>query len=809
MFIFDGAMGTMLQAAGLKESQCPELFNIEHPEIIINIHKEYLKAGADIITTNTFGASSLKLEDYNLQDKVKEINTTAVVNARKAIEEVKPSAKIAGDIGPTGRFLQPLGNMSFDSIYHSYLEQANALVEAGVDFLIIETIIDVQEMRAALLAALDARHAHNKTKDDLQIICQFSFSEDGRTITGTPPNAAAVLLEAMGADIIGINCSLGPIQLVPLIEEIASVTNLPISAQPNAGMPTLIDKETIFPLGPSEMGPLMKDLADAGATYIGGCCGTTPQHIAEFSKQLNNYTPKERPIIKPFTAITSRTRLVRLGHDEKPKIIGERINPTGRKVLAAELREGKYIMVKRDALAQVEAGADILDVNMGVAGLDQSPLMEKAIFELSSLVDVPLSIDTLDSKALEIGLKNYPGRALINSVNAEEEQIQAIMPLAKRYGAALLCLPISAGNFPTRAEERLKMAQHIVNQAYSYDLRPNDLLLDPLVLTLASGNDSAKETLKTLQLYKKEFGFPTVMGLSNVSFGMPQRPYLNAQFLTMAMSNGLTTPIMNPLNYSVQKAFKASCTLLGWDPGATQFIKDYGHEQEGTIPNKTTASIPEQPTFKSNDPLSNIQHCVEQGEKEAVIELIQQAIEKNLDPLDITKKGLSEAMTVVGQKFASGKLFLPQVMLAAETMQVAFNTLKATLPQATSMAKGTIILGTVKGDIHDLGKNIVAALLENNGYEVIDLGKDVEPERIIEAIKKYKAKLIGICSLMTTTMPQIDTTINAIRQAGLTTKVMIGGAVVSQNYADSAGADYYAKDGIAAVTIANTLFNKE
>ena len=809
MYIFDGAMGTMLQAAGLEEGYCPELYNIEHPDVVRDIYSQYLEAGSDIITANTFGACSLKLEDYDLQDRVRDINIAAVTLAKEAIANVKPEARVAGSMGPTGRFLQPLGNMSFDEIYHTYREQAEALIEGGVDFIIIETIIDVQEMRAALLASLDARKARGKTKDDVQIICQFSFSEDGRTITGTPPDVAAVMLEALGADIIGINCSLGPEQLTDLIRQMAAVTNLPLICQPNAGMPVLINKQTVFPLSADEMGPLMLPIVDAGATYIGACCGSTPEHIARISEAVKAHTPAERPHVEPFTAITSRTKLVRLGHSEKPLIIGERINPTGRKVLAQELRDGSFIRVKRDALEQVEAGADILDVNMGVAGMDQTPLMERAIFELSSLVEVPLSIDTLDSKALEIGLKNYPGRALINSVNAEQEQIDAVMPLAKRYGAALLCLPLSSGDLPEKATDRVALANTIVEAAYSYGIRPNDLLLDPLVLTLASGDNSAKETLETLRLYKEKFGFPTVMGLSNVSFGMPQRPYLNGQFLTMALLAGLTTPIMNPLNYPVKKAFTAGCTLLGWDPGAAKFINDYGYEQEGEIPGNSAPNSPSKASFDSNDPLANIRACVEQGEKEAIIELVKQALSDGMNPLDITKKGLSEAMNVVGDKFGSGKLFLPQVMLAAETMQAAFTTIKEILPASESLDKGTVIVATVKGDIHDLGKNIVGALLENNGYKVIDLGKDVAAEVIVDAIKEHNASVVGICSLMTTTMPQIDNTIEAIRGAGLDTKVIVGGAVVSQDYADQAGADKYAKDGIAAVNITNELFENQ
>ena len=806
MYIFDGAMGTMLQAAGLEEGYCPELFNIEKPNVVKDIHGNYLQHGADIITTNTFGACSLKLEDYGLQDRVAEINTAAVKVAKEAIAMYKPEARVAGSMGPTGRFLQPLGNMSFDSIYESYREQADALIEAGVDFIIIETIIDVQEMRAALLASLDARQAAGKTKDQVQIICQFSFSEDGRTITGTPPEVATTIVEAIGADIIGINCSLGPEQIEPLIKKIASVTNLPISCQPNAGMPQLINKQTVFPLSAENMGPLMIPIADAGASYLGGCCGTTPAHIQSIANAIKNHTPKKRPHVEAKTIITSRTKLLELGHGVKPLIIGERINPTGRKILAQELRDGSFIRVKRDALDQVEAGADILDVNMGVAGMDQSPLMEKAIFDLSMLVETPLSIDTLDPAAMEIALKNYPGRALINSVNGEEESITHVMPLAKRYGAALLCLPICSGDLPEKAEDRVALADSIVNRAYSYGLKPQDLLLDPLVLTLASGEDSARQTLRTLQLYKEKFGFPTVMGLSNISFGMPQRPYLNGQFLTMALASGLTTPIMNPLNYVAKKAFVSSTTLLGWDPGSAQFIKDYGYEDETTAPGNAAPKGPAKASFDSNDPLANIRTCVEQGEKEAIVDLVKKALADGIDPLDITKKGLSEAMNIIGEKFGSGKLFLPQVMLAAETMQAAFNTIKEIIPASDSLDKGTVVVATVKGDIHDLGKNIVAALLENNGYNIIDLGKDVEPEVIVQAIKDNKASMVGICSLMTTTMPQIDNTIAAIREAGLDTKVMVGGAVVSQDYADQAGADLYAKDGIAAVNKANEFF---
>lgn len=807
MFIFDGAMGTMLQQSGLAEGQSPDFMNIENPQIVKDIHKAYLRAGANILTTNTFGACAMKLEDYALQSRVEDINIAAVKLAKEAIEEIGVDAKVAGDLGPTGKFIKPLGQVSFDEVYATYLEQATALIKGGADYLIIETIIDIQEMRAALLAAKDARENAGKNSLQVPIICQLSYSEDGRTITGTDPKTAVILLEAMGADIIGANCSLGPEQLIPIVEEMAAFTNLPISIQPNAGMPLLINKETVFPLSPEDMATFVPALIDAGANYVGGCCGTTPEHIELIARAAYVHTPKARTKIKPFTSVTSRTKTVLLGHKEAPVIIGERINPTGRKTLAKEIAEGSFITVKKDALAQVEAGAGILDVNMGVPSIDQAAAMEEAISALTMLVDVPLSIDTLDPKAMEAGLKAYPGRPLINSVNAEPEQMASIMPLAKRYGAALLCLPLSRGALPETAEDRCTLAKQIVLKAFEYEIRPQDLLLDPLVLTLAAGKDSARETLRTLKLYKEAFGYPTVMGLSNISFGLPQRPYINGQFLTMALANGLTTPIMNPLNYTVKKAFMAAATLLGYDAGAKEFIVQYAHEEENSNSpaKKTGPHSVEEISFDPQNPIPAICHAVEQGEKEVVINMVEQALEVGIDPLSITKEGLSEAMNRVGEKFGVGKVFLPQVMLSAEAMQGAFQTIKKLLPNQTGMEKETVVLATVKGDIHDLGKNIVAALLENNGYKIVDLGKDVDADTIVSTLKEHNAPILGLASLMTTTMPQIDVTIEAVRKAGLDTKIIVGGAVLTQAYADEAGADMYARDGINAVKIVNEL----
>ncbi len=807
-YFFDGAMGTMLQAGGLEEGQCPEVMNVESPEIVKNIHKAYLEAGSNLITTNTFGANGIKLRDYDFSHRVEELNTAAVRVARAAIEETGIHAEIAGDIGPTGVFIAPLGDVTFDEVYDCFKEQAVALLKAGVDYIIIETIIDIQEMRAALLASKDAI-AELGLEGKAKVIAQLSYGEDGRTITGTSPREAVILLDAMGADVIGANCSLGPEQLLPILKEMALYTNKPLVIQANAGMPILVGTETVFPLSAEEMASYAPALVEAGATYLGACCGSTPEHIramVEIVTQMPEIQAREE--VKPFTALTSRTKTVFIGHGYEPAIIGERINPTGRKVLAEELRQGKFLRVKEDALAQEEAGASILDVNMGVPDADEAQLMAEAIKAISMLVETPLSIDSLKPEALEEGLKNYPGRPLINSCNAEPEQMERIIPLAKRYGAALLCLPLGKGDLPKTAEERLELAQVIVDEAFRVGLRPQDLLLDPLVLTLASGTDSAAQTLRTLKLYKQEFGFPTVCGLSNISFGLPQRPYVNGQFLTMALANGLTTPILNPLEPSVKKAFTMAKTLLGFDEGAREFIEYIQNEPEvGVVANAApkASKVAVEDVVLAEGVLGTIQVAVMKGEKEKVSALVEEALKDGVDPLAITKEALSLAMKELGKQFATGKAFLPQVMLAAEAMHIAFETIKKVLPQQAGVTKETIIVATVKGDIHDLGKNIVAALLSNNGYRVIDLGKDVSAETVVEAIREYNPSIVGLASLMTTTLPQVNVTIQAIRDAGCDVKVMVGGAVVTPEYAEAAGADKYVRDGIQAVDIVDAL----
>lgn len=790
MIFFDGGMGTMLQRYGLTTGDCPDYYNITHADIVQRIHKEYADAGSNYITTNTFGSSPLKLKDYDLEDKVEAIAQAAVRNVRTACGN---RVKVAGDMGPTGKFINPLGDLSFDQACENYYRLAKALADAGADCLIIETIIDIQEMKAALLAAKSACH--------LPVICQMTYAEDGRTITGTDPKGAVILLDAMGADIIGANCSVGPDKLLEAAKQMVPYTNKPIIIQPNAGMPVLEHGETHFPLTPKDFGAIAPEFAKAGVSYLGGCCGTTPDHIHALVEALDGVDVPAKAPVKPFTALTSRTQTVFIGDNYAPVKIGERINPTGRKKMREDLKNGSFVSVKKEALQEVAAGADVLDVNMGVPGADQKALMETAISQLSMLCPVPFSIDSTDPEVLEKALKIYPGRPLINSANAEnEERLDAILQLAKKYGAALLCLPIEKGNLPQTAEERVRIIRYLEKKALEAGLRKEDLLLDPLVLTVGSGDNGAKETLRTIRLYKEEFGFPCVMGTSNVSFGLPARPRINAAFLTMALACGMNAPIVNPLDQGVKDAFVNAKLLLGFDKGANEFIK-------AAATDTPSAAAPVE--VKSNlSPVEQIKEAVKQGEKDEAAAATKTAIEATIPSETIIKEGLTAAMTEIGVGYGNGTVFLPQVMMSAEAMQAAFAVIKEMLPASAAQAKGTLVLGTVAGDIHDLGKNIVSALLENSGYHVVDLGKDVSPETFLSAIETHEADLIGLCSLMTTTLPELEKTVQLVKEKYPHISIMVGGAVVTKDYADSIGADSYCKDGIAAISEADRLMGK-
>ena len=788
--IFDGAMGTMFQQLGiLQPGACPEMLCVEHPEKVTSVHQRYVDAGSTIIETFTFGASALKLEHYGLSGRVEEINAAAVKAAKAVKAPAGKTIKIAGGMGPSGRFIKPLGDLDFEEAYQNYYQQAQALEKAGADYILIETFIDIQEMRAALLAAKEAT--------SLPVICQLSYSEDGRTVTGTDPQTAAITLEAMGADIIGINCSLGPEQLVPIVKIISQNTTKPISVQPNAGMPQLVDGKTIFPMSPEDFGTWAPKLVQAGATYVGGCCGTTPEHIAAIKAALVDVEePKFAPLRRRLM-LTSRSKTVTVDKELPTVLIGERINPTGRKKLAAEIKDGSFASVKREALDQVKAGAGLLDVNMGVGGIDQAAAMKRAVTEIAQLTDAPLAIDTSDPVALEAGLRAYPGRALINSVSAEKERLEKFIPLARKYGAAILCLPLTDEGIPKTAEERLKVMETIISTAKKAGLQDGDFLLDGLVMTIAADAEACNHTLETLRLYRQRYGYPATMGLSNISFGMPNRPLINSTFFTMCLAAGLDAPIMNPYDESMQNALLASMALLGKDANG----RDYSRNDKNlAVPKKAAVA-----KHVELSPLDALKAAVIEGEADEIRTLVENALNTGIEPNELTEKALTAAMNEVGVDFGAGRVFLPQVLLSAEAMRSAFVVLKEKFPASGDNTKGTVVLATVKGDVHDLGKNIVGALLENSGFNLIDLGKDVPAEDIVAAAKENKAAIVGLCALMTTTMTEIDEVIRQLKEENIPAKVMVGGAALTQEYAQEAGADFYASDGVKALNIANRI----
>lgn len=784
--VFDGAMGTMLQAAGIADKPCPEYACIISPDEVRKIHRAYVEAGADIIETNTFGGNPIKLSEFGLAERTEEINAQAVAVARSACDA---TTQVAGSVGPLGQLIAPLGELDFDVAVAAYERQIKALADAGVDYILIETLIDIQEMRAALLAA--------KAVCDLPVICQMSFEENARTVTGTDVVTMVKTLEPMGASVVGINCSLGPKQLLPLIEDLAKNTNLPISVQPNAGMPMLVDGRTVFPLAADEMSIYTLELVKAGASYVGGCCGTTPEHIRALKQALEKVEIPKRTLVKESFCLTSRTSHVFIGHELSPVLIGERINPTGRKAMAAELQTGSLAMVKRDALAQVQAGARVLDVNMGVAGLDQKDLMRRVINELAMLVETPLCIDSTDPEVIEAGLRYYPGRALINSVSDNGVNMHKIFALAKKYGAAVILLPLSENNLPKTAEQRLNIARKLMTEGLKAGLSQTDFMLDALVMTVSTDGRAPSEVLESVRLYKQEFGYPTTMGLSNVSFGLPKREHINMAFYAAALTAGLTSPIINPLLAGIWDMTEAMAVILGQDSqGIAYSVK---HSQMGNSQAKTEVNI-------SKDIMQEISDSVLYGERERAVQLVREAAVQGKTLQDIANNALTVGMQLIGEKFSTGQAFLPQVLLAAESMRAAFDELKRSLPQQQVKSAGTVILATVQGDIHDLGKNIVAALLGNSGFKVIDLGKDVAPNTIIEAVKREKPDMVGLCALMTTTLAAMEQTVALLKELNVC-GVMVGGAVVTDEYSRKIGADLYAADAIQAVNLAKKHCN--
>lgn len=887
--LFDGGMGTLVQAAGLHAVHAvPDLLNLTHPEAIVAIQRQYVEAGADCITTNTFSANRLKLASTDAT--VAEVYAAAAANARAA-----GAPLVAGDIGPTGALLEPLGTLTFDEAFDIFSEQACAAEAAGCDLIVVETMADLLEAKAAVLAAVEST--------TLPVFATMTFGEDGRTFLGTTPAIAATTLSALGASAVGLNCSLGPTELAPLVGELAPHDRALVMAQPNAGLPRIQDGETVFDVGPNEFAQAMEAILDAGATVVGGCCGTTPDHIAALRALIDARplpavasvsVPAHAPVASSVAAVSAGSASSRIawGEQSEPKglsvpsvpnlrycpaftvtsaqqmaslpegeariaVIGERINPTGKKKLKAALQAGDVDYLVAEAAAQQRAGADILDVNVGVPGLDEPTLLSQVTRTLQATVPLPLQLDSSDPVAIEAAARGYAGRPMVNSVNGKADNLAAVLPVVARYGCTVVGLTLDENGIPPTAEERLAIAERIVATAESYGIPREDVAIDCLVMAAATNQDEVREILRAVALVKERLGVRTVLGVSNVSFGLPARPLVNSTFLAAAFGAGLDMPILNPLNARYRDTVATFRILNGQDAGCRAFLEAYANTADpyevaagistagvvgGSIPvggdlgrpssSKATpleeggaspaptegvpagCPIPITETFAdAADVVSHLAECVLEGRGTPVAAATEQLLETH-DGLTVINDIFVPVLDVVGQKYDEGVFFLPQLMASAEAVKAGFDLIRDHA-QAAASAPGTtnaagdraIIVATVQGDIHDIGKNIVKMLLENYGFTVIDLGRDVAPEAVLAAARDTRARLIGLSALMTTTVGAMERTIQLIHEQLPGTAVMVGGAVITQEFADQIGADFYAKDAAASTRVASAFFD--
>lgn len=783
--IFDGAMGTMLQSRGLAPGQSPEELNITMPEVVESVHLEYLQAGADILITNTFGGSRAKLQEYHLEAQLAEINRNAVEIAKSACQK-HGHGKVAASLGPTGLFVAPVGDISFDAMYQIYFEQAQAIAEAKPDYFLLETFSDLGEIRAALLACLDAGNGA------IPVICSMTYT-NGRTLTGVSPAVAAVTLEAMGASVIGCNCSGGPDELRQVVAELAAYTTLPLVVQPNAGLPMLVDGAVSYPLDAQSFSDAMAQFLPYSVAFMGGCCGTTPAHIRALKEKMHAVEVEARENTS-CGYVSCRDHVVALGGGTLPKMIGERINPTARKKLAQALRDGDYEMIEQDAEAQVAAGAHILDVNVGTHGIDEVQTMTDLVTLLQQCVSVPLCLDSTNPLVLEQGLKTYQGKALINSVNGEAASLNGILPLAKRYGAAVVGLTLDENGIPETAEGRLAIAKRIIDTCAEYGIPQKDIYLDSLVMTVGTDVNAPRETLRTMQLIAQTY--PEVhllLGVSNVSHGLPNRAKINSAFLAMAIGSGLDLSIINPMDEMMKNAWQSASLLVGRDSNSENYLA-LNTEQSTAAPIVEN----EQPS------LDLVKRSVVKGSA-GIVKTVQALIDDGVSPMEIINDGLIAGLNTVGENYEKGIFFLPQLMRSAEVSQMAFQLLESYLGDAATMQKATLVIGTVKGDIHDIGKNMVAVMVKNHGYRVIDLGKNVSAEAFLAAVKEYNAEFLGLSALMTTTMQEIPHVIALLREQCPNTKVIIGGAVITEEFAQECGADGFGRDAVQTVKIMDAL----
>ena len=775
----DGAMGTMLQARGLKMGETPEILNIEKPEILAEIHKEYIDAGADIIYANTFGANRYKLEGcgYNVDEIIK----AGIKNAKKACEGT--DTIVALDIGPIGQLLEPTGTLTFEEAYDIYKEQVTAGSEC--DVIVLETMTDLYELKAALLAA--------KENSDKPVICTMTFEENMRTFTGCSVSAMALTLEGLGADAVGVNCSLGPKELYPVVEELCRWTALPVAVKPNAGLPDPVTNK--YNITASEFAALAEKLIPLGVKLFGGCCGTNPEFIRELNKMLSGKKYVKRKNKIPAACCTpSKTVII-----DRPRIIGERINPTGKKRFKEALLANDTDYILGQAIEQVKGGADILDVNVGLPGIDEKEMMITSVKAIQSVVDVPLQLDSTIPEVLESALRVYNGKAVVNSVNGEEKSLQTVLPLVKKYGAAVVGLCLDENGIPKTAEGRFKIAEKILNRALSLGIRREDVYIDCLTLTVSAEQEGAKETLNAVQKVKEKLGLKTVLGVSNISFGLPERGKINSTFLTMALTKGLDLPIINPNIDSMTSAVRAYNVLMCHDKNSAEYISCYGQEKQEVPAAQSPAP--------NND--NDLGYALENGLKGEGTRITEELL-KTTDPMVIINDILIPALDKTGSEFEKGKIFLPQLILTAAVAQSCFEVIKNHFARSgeKSISKGKIILATVKGDIHDIGKNIVKVLLENYGYDVIDLGKDVDPMAVVNCAIENHVHLVGLSALMTTTLVSMEETIKLLRENKVDCKIMVGGAVLTPDYAEKIGADYYAKDAKESCDIAKKVFEE-
>ena len=782
LLIFDGAMGTMLQREGLPIGDNPEIFGLKNPDKLLKIHKKYLEAGSNVLTTNTFGCNELKVT--KLGYTVEEIIDSAIKIAKQAISESDKSKPrfVALDIGPIGEMLEPMGTLSFDRAYEIFKRQAIQGEKSGADLIIIETMMDLYEAKAAVLAA--------KENTNLPVICTMTFDENGRSFTGCLPESMVATLEGLGVDALGVNCSLGPKQLLPIVKTITGLSNVPVIVQANAGLPEIEDGKTIYKMTANEFFQGVKKFVDLGVSIIGGCCGTNETFIKEVCDNMD-LLQKKLPNKKESTIVCSASKYVDI---QGPTIVGERLNPTGRQPLIDAYYSGNNDYVINLALEQGNEGSEILNLNVGVPDLDEEKAMKRVIKGIQEVVDTPLQIDSSNVKALEAGLRYYNGRTIVNSVNGKEKSLQSVLPLVKKYGACVVGLTLDEKGIPSTAEGRFEIAKKIVERAEIYGIKRSDIFIDCLSLTVSAQQSEAMETIKAIKMVKEKLGCKTILGVSNISFGIPNRPALNNTYLNLALGAGLDLSIINTENKIMVESVYAYKVINNMDKGCLEFIDKFKDVSAVKQVNKSMKEVD-----------LTLEDAIERGLKEEAKDLTFEILETE-DENYVLDEVLIPALDKVGNKYDKGELFLPQMIQSAETVKIALNIIKDRLSNNNSSSKGKIIVATVQGDIHDIGKNIVKIMLENYGYEVIDLGKDVPIEEVVKRAKEENIELIGLSALMTTTVENMKKTIEALKENDISAKVFVGGAVVTEEYAEKINADYYSKDAKSAVEIAKINF---